>query len=187
MCELATLSAVAGLAGTAMSAVGAVQQGQAQARQARYQAAIAANNQRLAEVYAEDAHARGAEEADIQAVRARQLAGLQTAAMAAGGIDVQSGTALGAIGDTVEQSEIDRRTIIDNAGREAWRYQMDGANAGAQAAAYRSAASGAAAGGFLSGTGSLLTGLGGIGERWHAYRRESANTGVSRNSPFGLT
>ena len=174
MC-IETIAAVAGIAGTALSAAGTVQQGQAQAANARYQAQISANNAALAQFYADDAIARGAEEADLQSERARAIAGQQTAALAASGIDVQSGTALGVLGDTAEAAEIDRLTIRDNAAREAYRYQVDAANAQAQAAASSSVQTGS----FLSAGGSLLTGLGGVGERWQRYRVQTRNTGTA--------
>lgn len=102
----------------------------AQKQAAEYQAAVTQNNAiaqdnnaKLALRQAEDALRRGQDEELALRQRVAQTRGTQTAALAARGIDVSSGSALGLISDTEYLGEIDALTIRDNAAREAWGHQ----------------------------------------------------------------
>lgn len=99
----------------------------AQQQAAEYQAAVTRNNAiaqdnnaKMAKTQAEDALRRGADEELALRQRVAQTQGAQTAALAARGLDVSSGSALGLISDTEYLGEIDALTIRDNAAREAW-------------------------------------------------------------------
>ena len=156
--------------GTVTAAAGAARQASAQRQQAEYQAQVAENNAITARRLADDSLRRGQIEEQRSRQQTRQLQSRQTAALAASGVDVASGSALDIISDTAAVGEIDALTIRDNASREAWErrvqaqeFTQQGALFGAEAAASSS----------LAPVGTLLTGIGGIADRWWRYRQET--------------
>jgi hypothetical protein len=108
-------------------------------------------NARLADLNASDAIARGEVDAGKHEAQTRGLAGSQRAALAAQGIDVDSGSAADVQKDTATLGALDATTIKNNAWREAWGYKVQAANSTAQGAMAKSA-------GDFSATSSLLTG-----------------------------
>jgi hypothetical protein len=155
---LAAASTAASILGTGMSAFGGMQQG-------RYQAAVAKNNQRLAERQAEDALRRGDLAEDQQRRKTGLILGTQRAGLAGQGTALDEGSPLDIVGDTAMVGETDALTIRSNAEREAWGYRAQAMNFGAQADIERSRAG-------LLGTGASLLGGGvGILDRWSTYRR----------------
>ena len=108
---LAGLSSIVGLVGTGISAIGQLQQGQAAQAAADFRAK---NNAMLAE----DALKRGAEEEEAQRRKNNALLGRQKAVMAAGNVDLGSGSPLNVLGDTAMLGELDAMRIRDNAKRE---------------------------------------------------------------------
>jgi hypothetical protein len=158
---LAAASTAAGILGTGMSVLGGMQQ-------SRYQAAVAKNNQRLAERQAEDALRRGDLAEDQQRQKTALILGTQRAGMAGQGTALDEGSPLDIVGDTAMVGETDALTIRSNAEREAWGYRAQAMNFGAQAALERNRAG-------LLGTGaSLLSGGAGVLDRWSTYRRAGA-------------
>lgn len=116
------------IAGAAVSAVGSIEQGQAQAQQAKYQAAVARNNQTIAQQNAQDALDRGAEQEQEQRKKTQFLIGQQRASLAAQGADLSSGTSLDLVSDIAGTGELDALTIRRNAQLEARQYQVQGMN-----------------------------------------------------------
>lgn len=174
MCEpVAIASVVSSVAGTLLQAQAQSKQAKAAAAQARYQAQVADNNRALAERMAEDAEARG--EVDVRRHRQQieQLKGRQVAALAASGVDVASGSPLDVLADTAGLGALDEQTIRGNAAREAWQYRVQGSNEQAQATLLRSQAANTVSGA----AGTLLTGLGGVADKWWRYRAQT-NTGT---------
>lgn len=92
--------------------------------QGKYLDKVAKVNAGISEQAAQDAVARGSIEADEQRKTTQQIIGAQRTGFAAGGIDVNSGTA-GLIQDDVAAlGELDALTIINNASREAYGYKV---------------------------------------------------------------
>ena len=116
------------MASAAVSAVGAVEQGQAQQQQAKYQAAVARNNQTIAQQNAQDALDRGAEQEQEQRKKTQLLIGQQRASLAAQGADLSSGNSLDLVSDIAGTGELDALTIRRNAQLEARQYQVQGMN-----------------------------------------------------------
>lgn len=90
-------------------------------------------NQRFAELQAEDAIRRGKKEEQAHRKQTGALIGAQRAALAAQGIEVDSGSALAIQEDTAALSEDDARTIRMNAYREAYGYKSQALSTGVEA------------------------------------------------------
>ena len=167
---LPIISIVATGLGTAVSALGAARHASAQRNQAQYQARVAENNAITANRLAEDSIQRGRIEEQRNRQQTRQLQGRQTAALAASGVDVQSGSALDVISDTAALGEIDALTIRDNASREAWQRRVQAQEFTQQGALFSAEAASTSS---LAPVGTILTGVGGIADRWWRYRQET--------------
>lgn len=89
-------------------------------------------NKQIAEMQSKDAIRRGDSEARKVRKAGKQIIGSQRAALAAQGIEIDSGSALDIQGDTAYLSEMDALTIKNNAAREAWGYKMDALQSGYQ-------------------------------------------------------
>lgn len=109
-------------------------------RQGNYEGDLLEQNAGLADIQAQDTLARGREDEGRQRRSNRQLAGSQRAALAASGVDINSGSAQDVVDSDAALGEFDAMTIRNNAARQAWGYQV-------QAADYRRNAAMARAGG----------------------------------------
>lgn len=161
---LTYLSIAGTVASTAVGMMGAQQQAAAQKQQANYQAAIARNNQTVAQWKADDAIKRGKAAQDEHRQNVVAFKGKQRAAMAASGFDINEDDALDILADTAEIGELDALTIKSNAAREAWGHQVEGSNAGAQAGLYDSKANNINSA-FAMGT-ELFSGIGSVADKW---------------------
>lgn len=81
---------------------------------------IAERNSAMLEFQAADAVTRGELRASITLQRARQVQGQQAVALASGGVDVASGSALDALASTRIFGELDASIARNNAAREGW-------------------------------------------------------------------
>lgn len=92
--------------------------------QGKYLDKVAKVNAGISEQAAQDAVARGGIEADEQRKTTQQIIGAQRTGFAAGGIDVNSGSAGQIQNDVAAMGELDALTIINNAAREAYGYRV---------------------------------------------------------------
>lgn len=155
MCEPTTMLLVAtgmAAAGAGVSAYGQYQQGQAAEK-------IARNNQIMGEYAAQDALARGEEDAMAVRRKGEQLKGAQRSRMAASGIDLGVGTAAEIQDQTDFFAQQDVATARTNAKRDAWAFRAQGANAAAQGRF-------AAQQGQLQAFSTLLSGAGQVASMW---------------------
>jgi hypothetical protein len=127
-------------------------------------------NSRVAELQAQDAIERGAEEESRFRTSVRGVIGTQRAGIAAGNIDVAYGSAVDVQADAAYLGELDALTIRTNATREAWGFKVEaedlrkraeimrkeGSNQLAAGQIGRSAANWQTAGTLIGGAGSLL-------------------------------
>lgn len=111
----------------------------AQRKQGEYEAHGHDVNASLADGQAADAIARGNQEAGRQARDTRAAIGSQRAGYASQGVQVDNGSALDVQADTAQLGELDRLTILNNAKREAYGYQVDATNSRAAGEQARSA------------------------------------------------
>lgn len=163
------ISAVTTIGGAIMQMRGQQQQAQAQRASADYNAAVQRNNAVLANQQAQDAVERGRVDESRHRRQVQQLKGRQTAALAASGVDVNSGSALDTLGDTAVMGEIDALQIRDNASREAWRYRVEANSANNQAGLFdlqRRNVQGAS-------VAPLIGAVGSVGDKWYQYSLNS--------------
>ena len=114
MCApLATVAAWSAIAGTGLMAYGQYRQGQTAQKMANYNADVA-------RVKAADAISAGAIAEQQQRNKTRQILGAQTAAMAASGSVIGSGTNADILDQTVKYGELDAQTIRTNAWKAAF-------------------------------------------------------------------
>lgn len=116
----------------------------AQRKQGEYESGQMDVNAGLADTQAADAIARGKEAAGRQQMGVRGLIGSQRTALAAQGLETDSGTAANLQSDTAQLGELDRLQIEHNAAREAFGYKVDPANTRARGEQVRSSSRNAA-------------------------------------------
>ena len=126
--------------------------------------AVASNNAKTADINAQSALAAG--ERDAQAVqrRASGIEGAQRARMAANGLDITSGTAASLIDQTDFFAAQDVATARNNAKKQAFNFQAQGAGYQAQADGYSP---------LMAAGSTMLTGAGQVADRWYSYNRPS--------------
>ena len=152
------LAVVAGVLGTLVSAVGTFAGAEAQAQQANYQAEVAANNAKVQaynQLNAINAGRVNAQQSSLQ--NAARMAGIR-GAIAASGIDPNSGSAVDVEQSQREIGELGTQNVYQNAALQGWGYQIAGQNDQAQAQLYKSEASQAPVAGVLGAAGSILGG-----------------------------
>jgi hypothetical protein len=171
MCEPATLTLIATGLSTAVGVAGQFMHGQAASQQAKYQAAVANNNQIIAERAAKDAEARGDIAEDRQRRKLALIMGTQRNALAGQGTDLLSGSPLDIIGDTAEVGEMDALTIRNNSAREAYGYRVQGMNYAAEESLARSRSNNGLATALGAGQ-SLLSGASQFGTQWNQFKKQ---------------
>lgn len=154
MCEPVTIGLM--VASTAASAYAAKSEADAKASALRGQA-------EAERAQGADALQRGAAEAGRTRTEASLMIGEAKAAGAAGGVDVQSGTAVESLASIRQGSELDVATIRANAARRAWGHE-------AQARTYEAEARNVEEQGKLAVAGTFLGGAARIGQ-YKAGRR----------------
>jgi hypothetical protein len=165
--------------GFGVQAIGQIQQGKAAKARANYQAAVARNNQIIANRQAEDARRRGTLEANIQRQKSRQLIEQQRAAIAGAGVLVDQDSALGTIVATAGLGELDALTIQSNAEREALQFEAQGVNFQTEAQLRTFEGKQAVRSSYLKAGGTLLTGLGSVASKWYVFDKLTADTGLA--------
>lgn len=160
--------------GAAVTAIGQIQASNAAQSQARYEAAIARNNEIRARQLAEDARLRGEAEAADRKRYYSQLEGRQRAALASNNVVVDEGSALDIVADTAAAATLDDLTIRSNAEREALGFEQQGANfrAEAEMADLRRKASRASLPFEVAGT--ILSSGTAVAGKWYEFDRTGA-------------
>ena len=169
--------------GAGMQASAARRQAEAQARAYEYQAAMQEENARLAEARAKDAVARGGLEEVRFRKEASQFLGTQKAAIAAGGVETDTGSPLALLTDTAEGIEEDAATIRYNAQMERWEHLVDKTNQLNQATLSRFAAANTRTAGKEAARSSLIGGMGQVADYW--YRTGSGAFDTKKPSKKG--
>ena len=157
----------------AMSAVGSLVQGYAAKSAANAQAAASEQNAKIADEQARDAVKRGAYDELKLRRQMSILQGQQRSALAASGVEVDTGSSLALQEATRKEGDQDAAVIRFNAEREAWGY-------GVQATNYRNAASAARAGGKNA----MTAGIIGAGT---SLLGTAANGGLKGKTPTSTT
>lgn len=160
----ASLTTALAVGSLATSAYGAYSSAQAEKGMARYQAAVAENNAKVAEYAAQDAQRRGEEEAIQIARRTAQDKGALRVQQAAAGLDLNNGTTAGLVDQVDFFGQVDQATARGNAGREAWAARVQGSNYRSEAGMQRTRASNINPGADAALT--LIAGAGSVADKW---------------------
>lgn len=174
MCDPTGVSYVAiasAVIGAATTAYAAHQQGEAAADAAAYNAAVARNNQMLADEAAADAIKRGEVEAELKRREIEQLKGRQRVALAASGQVVDTGSALDVTTDTEALGKFEELRIRNNAAREALGYQTEGMNYAAKAGLESLSGAQAKSQAKTAVFGSLVSGAGSVAGKWYQFNK----------------
>ena len=173
------------LAVTALSAgvqaAGAIKQGQAQKAAADYQAQIATMNSQIAQQNANNATQVGEQQQINQQMKTRATVGGILAAQGANNLDVNSGSQLDVKTSAQEMGQLDALTIRNNASRQAWNYEVQGATDTAQAGLYNSEGSSDQLAGFLNAGSSLLSGASSVGSKYLQFSQYNASDAPDMN------
>lgn len=154
--------------GTIMRMQGQAQQAQAMQASANYQAAVARNNQMIANFQAQDALERGKIAARRSRMATAQLKGRQRTAQAGMGVIVDEDSSLDLLGDTAELGMLDELGIQANAEREAFQLRSRAQNFGNEAALLNLRVANAPGSGAL---GTAVSGLGSVASKWYSFRK----------------
>lgn len=151
------------IGGAAISALSGVSSGIAASKQASYEAQVAANNATIARQNANYATAAGQQQSFIQGLRERQQAQGVTAGIAAGNINVNSGSAADVRISQAEIGQEDVETVRQRAALQAYGYRTQATSYQAESQLKTAEAGQDIQAGFLKGMGSLLTGASALG------------------------
>lgn len=176
MCEPATLALAATAAtviGTGVSVYSSIQQGNAQAQAKDYQAAVDRNNAQVASWNAQAAEDSAAAKTQAEMRVGTQRMGAQRAALAAGGVTLDSGSALDVQGATAENTAIQTNATNYQGELTAYGYRTQQNSYINQAGLDEMSASNASTAGDLTAAGSFLSGAGQVANRWYAYNKGS--------------
>jgi hypothetical protein len=144
MCDPFSITAIA------LTVAGGLYQADAQKEAGRAQVIMAERNAKLETQKGELANRIGAVAEENHRAKVRGMLGTQRAALAANGIDPNSGTALALQDETVAFGETDAMTIRYNAAREAWGYGVNATNFATDAAVTRATTKNAVKGTYLT-------------------------------------
>jgi hypothetical protein len=114
---------------TGMSMLGQQQQANSTQQQAQYMAALANNQQIIAEENAQAALNQGIVAEQNQRLLNAGAIGTQRARLAANGVDLGSGSALDVQSDTAEMGELSSLSLRNQAEQRAYPYQVQAQNA----------------------------------------------------------
>jgi hypothetical protein len=173
---LAIGSAAAGLAGAGVSASGTMQGASANKQNLFYQAQVAQNNAKVQQQNATQEMQTGEVQAGNQGLKTAEQVGATKAGQGASGVDVNSKSSTEVRAGEAELGAVDQGTVISNAARRAYGFQVGAASDLAQAQLDIQGGKQAAAAGPVSAMGSLLSGASSVGRAYAPW--QAANAGV---------
>lgn len=177
--SFAGLSTAATLASGAISAVGSIEKGQASSAAAKYNAGIAQNNATIAQQNATFAGQEGQQNAAIAEGKTRAQVGAITAAQAANGVEVNSGSALDVRSSAAELGELNAINIRANAARQAYGFQTEATSDQAQAQLNKSQAQSDSTAGYISAGSTLLSAAGNKNNNYSDFLSSQSGMSVS--------
>lgn len=170
---LAAAALAVSAVGTAVGTYSSIQSANAERSAAEYQAQVAANNAKVSEYNANAATAEGNQKLAAAQEQAAQHQGMIRAAFGAGGIDMDSGSALRTQQGVAQVDQLNQATITSNAARSAWNYRNQGADFTAQSQLDQMRAGQASSAAALGGIGSMLSGAGQFADKWQQFHPSS--------------
>ena len=167
---IASASLATGLVSAGVGAAGAISSAQANSANANYQAQVAKNNAITANQNAEYATQAGQEKAQEQSLKAREQQGAVTTALAANGLDVNSGTPADVEKTERETGELGTEQTVDLAALQAYGYRTQSTNFAAESGLQTAEAGQASTAGAVSATGGLLGSASSLGSNYARFQ-----------------
>jgi hypothetical protein len=183
MSTVAGLSAAAGLAGAGVSAYGQMQSASANKQNLYYQAQVAQNNAKLQQQNADQEMQTGEVQAGNQGLKTAEQVGTTKAGQAASGVDVNSGSSVAVRAGEAELGMVDQGTVLSNASRRAYGFQVGAASDLAQSQLDVAGGKQAGAAGPIAAAGSLLSGAASVGRAYAGWKNA---TGVPASGTAGV-
>jgi hypothetical protein len=165
MC-FATVAAVAGVAGAATSAVGTITGGVANQNASNYQAAVASNNEIIANQNAVRAEQSGYASSQTESLKGAAASGKVKVAQASNGVDVNTGSNVDVQASEREANQLNTETVFQNDLMKAYGYRVNAENFQSESQLDTMKASEAVPASILSATGGLLSSASSIGGKW---------------------
>lgn len=169
--ESAGVSTGATGASTLLGVIGSQFSGSAKYNASQYQAQVAENNARISQLNKEYELAAGKTSAENQMLKTGSMISSQKAGQAASGIDVNTGSAVDVRASTAELGALDASTIMNNAMKRAFGYDVqkasfqDEAALKHQTAAYQDTATN------LDIASSLISGVSSVSDKWSKFKQ----------------
>lgn len=180
-----TIGLVTSIASAGIGALGAIRSADASSSAASYNAEVAANNATIAQQNATWAGQAGEQQAAMQEQKTRATVGAIQASQAAGGVDVNSGSAVDVRSSAAQLGELDAITIRSNAARQAYGYNVQAAGDTSQSQLDRFQASQDTTGGYINAGSTLLGGIGSATSQYSLF--QSRNSGGPSTSFGGIS
>lgn len=171
------------VASAVVGAAGSISSGMAAKNAADYQAQVASNNATVAAQNAEYALKAGSAQAENQSRKGAANLGRIKTAIAAGGVDVNSGSALDTQVGQRETNQLDTETVMNNAQLQAYGYRTQQTNFEAESKLDTMKGEAAEKSAYLKAGGDLLSSASSIGGKWTGSGGGSSSLDVAGN-PF---
>lgn len=173
----AALGITGQVAGAVVGAVGNIITGQANAGAAGYNASVNRQNAVVARENAAIAGQAGAEQQFDAGIRDRNLVGNLKANEAAGGVDVNQGSAATTQGSAIEMGQLDAMTIRSNATKAAYGYEQQATSFEDQRNLDRFEKNNDATAGDISAGATFLGGVGSAANSFAEYQLQGGFSG----------
>ena len=167
---LAGISLAASAGQGILGAFGASNKAEAESAAAAYKAGVARNNAIIAERNATQAVAAGAQAAQTNDLKTKNMVGTQIVTQAANGLEVGSGTNKALVDSAIDLGHLDTLTILHNAVKQASGYKAQASNFVAEAELQTAASKNAKTAGNYAVASSLLGGANSFSEKWIGYK-----------------
>lgn len=166
---IAYASLATAVVGAGVSAYGAVQSANAQEAAGKYQAQVATNNAKIQEQNAQATEQAGAVAEQAQGLKTAQQAGAIKAAVAANGLEGDTGSAKDLSSSVQKLGMTDLLTVRNNFARTAYGQRGGEMASLAQSQLDRAGAANAGAAGGINAATSLLSGASSVSDKWMTY------------------
>ncbi len=185
--SIAAIGMAAGAAGGVIGGIGAKSQGDAQSNMYKYQAGVARVNATVAKQDADYAREAGEVEATNAGMRTRAEVGATRAGMAAGNVDINTGSGARVVKSEIEIGQQNEATLRANAAKRAYGFDVKAAGDTATAGAADVAATTSREAGDISAISTIIGGAGNVSSKWLQAGQVFPGSGVDPHELSHLT
>ena len=164
--SIAAIGMATGAASGVIGGMGAQSQGEAQSNMYKYQAGVARVNATVAKQDANYTREAGEVEATNAGMRTRAEVGATRAGMAAGNVDINTGSGARVVSSETAIGQENQATIRANAAKRAYGFDVKAAGDTASAGALDIAATTSREAGDISAISSIIGGAGNVASKW---------------------